>query len=207
MKRLLAALLCLWCSCTLCKAFVVVSELTSEMRSFELFMHDYKESNGIFPESWDELESVSEHLDWSREPYKLRQRIAFVREEVIWENRLRGGRILAITRDAFRPETFRRSRWSGRIESDLLEPSYTVFVDRGGTIYFNQVPADIVAGIFKTAGAKLPEPSGLGPYPHEIRARRKQIQELAFYAICIAVISVGIIRIILRRRNGKAKEA
>ncbi len=184
-----------------------MDDLTSEMRNFELFMHLFKEENAAYPKTWEELESDSGHVDWNRDPHKLRQRIAILENEVVWKHPGLGGRIIAITRDPFRPQDFRRSRWTGRLNPFLLKPSYTAFIERDGSLRFQRFPPELVATTFKEAGAEMPEPSGLGPYPHEIRARRKKIQEFVFNTICTAVFAVGIIRMILRRRNGKSRIA
>lgn len=203
MRGILAIFLCFWFSCGSSQALVMMDGLTSEMRNFELFMYDYKMGNGAYPKTWEELESFSEHVDWNREPHKLRQRISILDKEVVWKHPSLGGRIIAITRDSFRPQDFRRSRWTGRINPFLLKPSYTAFIERDGSLHFQRLPPELVATIFKEAGSELPKPSGLGPYPHEIRARRKQIREFVFYTICTAVISVWIARMILRRRKGR----
>jgi hypothetical protein len=175
MKGIIAAFLCFWLSCGSSQALVVMDDLTSEMRNFELFMHEYKRENGAYPKTWEELESFSEHVDWKRDPHKLRQRIAILDNEVVWKHPGLGGRIIAITRDPFRPQDFRRSQWTGGLNPFLLKPSYTAFIERDGSLRFQRFPPELVATIFKEAGAEKPEPSGLGTYPHEIRVRRKQI--------------------------------
>jgi hypothetical protein len=195
MNHLRIALYAIAVLTTPAKALSVKNALTAELYQLGYCIRQYHENHNKLPESWEDIETISGGIDWDKKPHQLRKRIAFVRDEIVIKGYPSELRVVAITREPFRPKRHSISQWTGHTNSSLGNLGYTVLFLQGRNIVTRHYPPDKAAAIFAEAGAQLPEPSGLGLYPHEIEARTKAIIRWVLGIVSVLFGAFVIIRI------------
>ena len=187
MKRHILMLAALFLSCTTALGRSTSFQLTTEIRMLGWWVERYHAEEGVYPESWAEVEGRFGPIK-SRSGLDHLERFAFVPETVSVPYPT-DGRIIFISREPFRPPVMREFPFF----YGLGDRVYFAAVGQGDKVYLQHISPLRAAQFFEKAGVSLPAPSGFGLYPHERAHRAKMI---AWWA-GLVVAGVLIIRAIL----------
>jgi hypothetical protein len=114
-----------------------------------------------------------------------------------------GGLALAMTRDSYRPESWRQWPIIGSSRMILKEePVYGVIVVTiNGGVSRREIKPEAMSAILKADGLALPRPSGLGAFPYEKKIlARKSFSWFAIGAFCFWLIWRLIRRLKIRKQ-------
>lgn len=151
------------------------SALTVELVNLGRFIQLYNEQEGKYPNSWSELERVTPNLDRTFSNLTPTRRMDLISPPLELPQRYSGGGLaVAVTRDPYRPVSWRQWPIIGTTRKTLKEPVYGVIVILNGGVSRREIAPDTMNSIFKDAGLSLPKRSDLGalPYEKEFMVRR-----------------------------------
>ena len=153
------------------QASVRKSALTVELVNLGRFIQLYNEQEGSYPHSWSEFEKVNPNIDKTFSILTPTKRMMLVSPPIEIPRRYSGGGIaVAITRDTYRPVSWRQWPIIGTTRKILKEPVYGVIVMHNGGVSRSEIPPDAMRSILVQEGLSLPEPSGLGAFAYEKEA-------------------------------------
>lgn len=179
------------------------SALTVELMNVGRFIELYHEQEGEYPKTWNDLERVTPNLDSTFSILKPTQRMVLLSPPLELPRRYGGGMAFVMTREPFRPKSW---KWPivGTPHEYLKEPSYAAIVSMDGGVFLRRVPPADIRSLFAAEGLPLPEPSGLGSFPHE----REFVVRRSLGWIAIAGLSIWVIwRVTRRPRNQRSERA
>ncbi len=174
--------------------FALMTDILNLGRSAQI----YHEETGAYPATWQQFEErfgPARKIGGIAEP---QERFAFVGTPVYLHGDPSKERILLISREPFRPPTEGRIPVLGIYYTTVAESVYVAVVQQGDGVFIREISPERALMAFAQAGAKLPEQSGLGLYPHE-RAHRAQTISLGIVAC--AGCALGIWAIIVRKKR------
>jgi hypothetical protein len=150
------------------------SALMTDISTLGRFTKLYHDERGIYPTTWQQFEELfgeSRKLGGVVDPH---QRFVFVGSPVFLPAYPTEERILLISREPFRPPTEEMVPVLGIYYKTVGDRVYVAAVQQGDNVFLRKITPERASKVFGEAGAELPEPSGLGLYPHE-QAHREQI--------------------------------
>jgi hypothetical protein len=167
MKTKALILLFLLMGCEIGWGFVSRSPENSCIRQVAVIMEAYRTDHGRLPTSWDEINSYSaggqpldEYFYW----IKPTQRYAFLNGKEVHTSI---GKVLLISRSAFRDTALSMGRWGG-ISHGWTEPGrFAIEELPDHSLEHEFAPEAKVQKWFSNAGVPLPEPDSLGPRPSD----------------------------------------
>ncbi len=164
------------------------SALSTDIINLGRFIQLYHDERGEYPKSWIQLEKVFPNLDVTFSSLKPTQRMTLVTPPFELPKRYTGGMVLAISREAFKPQSWEQWPIFGIVEY-LEDPSYAVIVAKDGGVFLRHLPPDAARSVFKDVDRALPEASGLGAFPHE----KKFMARRTFNWVGMAAIAFWLI--------------
>lgn len=171
------------------EASVIKSPITTELASVGQILRLYESERGRFPETWEEFDEFAPGYRQKLTSSNFMKRFVLLEEPVELPLRYKGPmRILVISREPFRRKSFGPLLpWVGRSWS-LAEPAYTAIVLNKGGTFIERLTVEATRSAFRDAGVDMPEPSGLGLYPHEREYRIRQ----GVYSVTVLVLVLWI---------------
>lgn len=185
------------------EATVRKSAISVELVNLGRFIQLYHEKEGKYPESWSEFERVTPNLDKTFSVLTPTRRMVLLSPPLELPQRFFGGGLaIAMTRDSYRPVTWKQWPIIGTTYKTLKNPVYGVVVTTNGGVSRREIPPDAMSSIFVAEGLTLPTPSGLGAfkYEKELMARR------SFNWVAVVAFSSWVIWMLIRRIKNQRSE-
>lgn len=167
--------------------------LITEIRMLGRWVGRYHAEVGVYPESWAEVEGRFGTMK-SQCGLDHLKRFAFV-PEIVSVPYPADARIIFISREPFRPPATRDFPIFQGYYKTVGTLGYMAAIADGDEVYLQQISPQRAAQLFEKAGVSLPEPSGLGLYPHERAHRAKMI----VWWVVLGAVSVLMVRAVVRR--------
>jgi hypothetical protein len=174
--------------------------LMRDISNLGRFTKMYHDQRGTYPTTWSQFEELFGATGKLGGVVDPRERFVFVGPQVLLQAYPTEERILLISREPFRPPTEEMIPVVGIYYKTVGDRVYVAAVQQGENVFVRKITPERAAKIFGEAGAKLPEPSGLGTYPHE-RAHDTQIIALWLGASAACFAGIGVIVVRKKRRS------
>lgn len=172
--------------------------LTTDIGNLGRFTKMYHDQRGAYPTTWGQFEELfgpTRKLGGVVDPH---QRFVFLGSPVFLPAYPREERILLISREPFRlPEEGYLpvlDMWYNTVGDSV----YVAAVQQGDNVFIREITPERASKAFGAAGAELPEPSGLGLYPHELAHRAKII---ALWLGAILTCAVAFWKLVIRKKR------
>ncbi len=194
-------LILLWVS-GLAEASVTKSPFVIEFMNLGRLIQLYQDQEGKYPTSWNQFEKQIPGLDKTFPLLTPTQRMALISPPIQLPPRFFGGGLaVAMTRDSYRPLS--QVEWPiiGTHQT-LKPPVYGVILVSDGGVTRKEIPTDVMISFLNSQGLAMPQPSGLGRFPHE---KEFLIQKVFNWAVVVAFCSWLIWRMV-RRLKKRASE-
>jgi hypothetical protein len=187
------------------EATVRKSALTVELVSLGRYIQIYHEQEGKYPGSWNELEKTSPDLDKTFSVLTPTRRMILISPPLELPQRYSGGGLaVAMTRDSYRPVSWKQLPIIGSTYRTLKDPVYGVVVIAGGGVSRREIPPEAVKTIFAAEGLTLPASSNLGGFVYE---KEFMAQRTAIWIAIVAFSSWMLWKLIRRLKNQKSEQA
>jgi hypothetical protein len=177
--------------------------LTVELMNLGRFIDLYHDQDGIYPQTWEELEKITPGLDSTFSILKPTQRMMLISPPIELPRKNGGGMALAITREPFRPKSWTQWPIIGISHEYLEDPSYAFIESLEGGTFLRRVPPDATRSIFQAKGLALPKPSGLGAFPYE---KEFMAQRIFTWIAAMAFGSWFVWRFIRKPKNQRSEQ-
>jgi hypothetical protein len=148
------------------EATVRKSAMTVELVNLGYYIQLYHEQEGKYPASWDDLERTAPDLDKTFTVLTPTRRMILISPPFELPRRFSGGGLaVAMTKDSYRPVSWKQRPLIGSTYMILKDPVYGVVVTANGGSSRREIPPDAMRSILASEGLTLPAPSGLVPLP------------------------------------------
>lgn len=176
--------------------------LMTEIHALGLYTKMYHDEFGTYPTTWQEFEEYFGPTRKLGGVLDSHERFAFVTAPVFLRAYPTDERILLISREPFRPPTEEMVPFLDMYYRTVGERVYVAVVQQGDNVFVRRMKSEWALKVFGEAGAELPQPSGLGLYPHE-RAHRAQTVALWLGVSAGCIACVWVIAVRKKRRTEK----
>lgn len=151
------------------RASVRRQPIQSQMLTLGYFIRIYQKKEGRYPASWSELEERYPRLTTDFALLDPTRRVALLTPPLEMTGRHAGWTAVAMTRDAVRQVAWKQTPVSGSSYAVLKDPVHILAIVKDGAASILTMSPEAARALFQKNGLTFPQPSGLGPYPHEKR--------------------------------------